>query len=103
MSAGTPVVGSRTGGIPEIIGEGETGYLIPIEPISVSDPETRDPKGFALGLAEAMNRIQRDPQLGRRLGEAARRRVEERFSWASIAAQTLDFYKDLASRGVDLD
>ena len=102
MSAGTPVVATRTGGIPEIVVEGETGYLVPIEPISVSDPETRDPQGFALGLAEAMNRILRDPQLGRRLGEASRRRVVEKFSWASIAAQTLDFYKDLASRGVDL-
>jgi starch synthase len=49
-----------------------------------------------------MNRILRDPALGKALGAASRRRVEERFSWASIAAQTLDFYRDLASRGVDL-
>ena len=102
MSTGTPVVATRTGGIPEIVVEGETGYLISMEPTSVSDPETRDPEGFALGLAEAMNRILRDPDLGKRLGAASRKRVEERFSWASIAAQTLDFYKDLASRGVDL-
>jgi len=102
MSAGTPVVATRTGGIPEIVVEGETGYLVPLEPISVSDPETRDPEGFAHGLADAMNRILRDPALGKALGAASRRRVEERFSWASIAAQTLDFYRDLASRGVDL-
>src|ERR1035437_659233 len=85
MSAGTPVVGTRTGGIPEIVVEGETGYLVPIVPISVSDPETRDPEGFARGLADAMNRILRDPALGNALGAASRRRVEERFSWASMA------------------
>lgn len=102
MSACTPVVATRTGGIPEIIVEGETGYLVPIEPISVTDPEAREPEAFAAALAQAMNRILRDPALGRRMGEASRKRVLEKFSWASIAAQTLDFYKDLASRGVDL-
>jgi glycogen synthase len=98
MSCRTPVVATRTGGIPEIIVEGETGYLVDKTAISATDPEARDPEGFALGLAEAMNRILRSPELGRELGEKARQRVVDHFSWASIARQTLAFYEEVAAR-----
>lgn len=98
MSCRTPVVATRTGGIPEIVVEGDTGYLVDIEHVSASDPEARDPEAFARGLAEAMNRILRSPELGKDLGERARDRVVDQFSWASIARQTLSFYVDVAER-----
>lgn len=98
MSCRTPVVATRTGGIPEIIVQGETGYLVDIEHVSVTDPEARDPEAFAKGLAEAMNRILRSPELGKELGERARTRVVDHFSWASIARQTLAFYVEVAER-----
>lgn len=98
MSCRTPVVATRTGGIPEIVVEGETGYLVDIEHISASDPEARDPEAFARGLAEAMNRILRSPEHGKELGERARSRVVDHFSWASIARQTLAFYVEVVER-----
>lgn len=98
MSCRTPVVATATGGIPEIIVEGETGYLVNIDHISATDPEARDPEAFATGLADAMNRILRSPELGKELGERARARVVDQFSWASIARQTLAFYVEVAER-----
>jgi len=98
MSCRTPVVATRTGGIPEIIVEGETGYLVDIDHISGTDPEARDPEAFAKGLAEAMNRILRSPEHGKELGEKARQRVVDHFSWKAIAKQTLAFYEEVAAR-----
>lgn len=98
MASRTPVVATRTGGIPEIVVHGETGYLVDIEPISAADPEAKDPEAFARGLAEGMNRILADPDLAHRMGRESRRRVEETFSWKAIAAQTLGYYEDVAAR-----
>lgn len=98
MACRTPVVATRTGGIPEIVVHGETGFLVDIEPVSSTDPEARDPQAFARGLAEAMNKILSNPDLASRMGAASRRRVEDKFSWKAIAAQTLSFYEDVAAR-----
>ena len=98
MASRTPVVATRTGGIPEIIVEGETGYLVDKTSLSPTDPEARDPEAFAAGLAEAMNRILRSPELARELGDKARQRVVDHFSWKAIAKQTLSFYEEVAAR-----
>ena len=98
MASRTPVVATRTGGIPEIVVEGETGFLVDLEPVSGSDPEARDPERFAEGLATALNRLLLDPELSRRMGDASRRRVEDIFSWRAIAARTLEFYEDVVAR-----
>jgi alpha-maltose-1-phosphate synthase len=98
MSCRTPVVATRTGGIPEIVVPGETGFLVDIEPVSATDPEAKDPEGFARGLADAMNKILTNPDLAHKMGLASRQRVEDKFSWKAIAAQTLSFYEDVASR-----
>jgi len=98
MACNTPVVGSAVGGIPEVVVEGETGFLVDVR-LSDSPPhDPSDPEGFVAGLAEAINRIALDPALARRLGDAGRRRVVEQFSWRSIAKQTLDLYKSLVER-----
>ena len=93
MASRTPVVATRTGGIPEIVVQGETGFLVDIVPTSPTDPEAQEPHKFAQALAEAMNRILTNPDLALQMGIASRRRVEEKFSWRSIAEQTLRFYQ----------
>lgn len=94
MACRAPVLASATGGIKEIVVDGETGYLIPFE----QDPVTSfpvDPEKFARDLAAGINRLLEDPDNCRRFGNAGRRRVEEIFSWSTIAQQTLRLYEKL--------
>jgi alpha-maltose-1-phosphate synthase len=95
MACETPVVASAVGGIPEIIVEGETGLLVPVEAEGGGTFEPRDPEAFSAGLAERINELLADPDRRAAMGRAARLRVLERFSWERIAAATLDFYGEL--------
>jgi len=100
MACETPVVASQVGGIPEVIIPDQTGLLVPFDPRSEIDVEPANPQRFSSDLAEAINRLLRDPQVSREMGKRARRRVEEHFSWASIAVKTLGFYQQtLEHRG----
>jgi alpha-maltose-1-phosphate synthase len=92
MACQAAVVASATGGIVEVVVDGETGFLVPLEqrPGSI-DPV--DPDGFAARFAERVNRLIADPELAHRMGEAGRRRVMEHFSWPSIAEQTVQVYE----------
>ncbi len=96
MACQTPVVASAVGGIPEIIVNGETGFLVPLQPVSAANFEPRDPETFARALAEHTNLILEDSEKRQAMGVKARQRVEKYFSWSSIARQTLDFYTELA-------
>lgn len=96
MACETPVVASNVGGIPEVVVPGETGFLVDLE-LKPGTFEAVDPEGFSRALAEAINRIARDPELRRRMGQAGRRRVEEHFSWAAIARRTLELYRSVAA------
>ena len=94
MACRAPVVASATGGIKEVVVDGETGYLVPFD----QDPVTsfpRDPERFAKDLAARINELLQDPEKCRRFGDAGRRRVEEIFSWTAIAHQTIDLYQRL--------
>jgi starch synthase len=81
MACGTAVVGSRTGGIPEVVADGETGLLVP-----VGEPEP---------LADALNVLLRDPDRAEAMGQAGRKRAVSEFGWPAIAAQTADLYAEL--------
>jgi alpha-maltose-1-phosphate synthase len=81
MACHTPVVASAVGGIKEVVLPEVTGYLVP----------PAEPRA----LAEAINRVLRNPSHAREMGLAGRRRVEEHFSWASIARKTLGMYQEL--------
>jgi glycogen synthase len=95
MACETPVVASAVGGIPEIVVPGETGLLVPIDPIGGGSVEPRDPEAFADALASAVNELMADRERRATMGTAARARVVAHFSWQAIAAQTLGFYRDL--------
>ena len=84
MACGTAVVGSRTGGIPEVVADGETGLLVPPD-----DPAE---------LARALNMLLADPDRADAMGQAGRKRAVAEFSWTTIAVQTADLYAELTNR-----
>ena len=98
MACNTPVVAAKVGGIPEVVIPGETGLLVPIKTKGGADVEPADPDAFAKELAEAVNSIIDKPDTLAEMGKKSRKRVEEHFSWTSIAAKTLDFYTALAEK-----
>jgi glycogen synthase len=98
MACGTPVVASAVGGIPEVVGHGRTGLLVPFDPEGPADAEPANPRRFARDLAAAIDALMQSPQKRAALGRAARRHVEAHFSWQRIAAQTLSCYADLINR-----
>jgi alpha-maltose-1-phosphate synthase len=95
MACGTPVVASAVGGIPEIVVDGETGFLVPFSAGDDAFGSPADPAAFARDLATACNRLLADPELAARMGRAARARVEAEFAWPAIARQTLELYRAL--------
>jgi starch synthase len=97
MACRAPVVASATGGILEVVVEGETGHLVPFD----AHPETNfpnHPDQFARDLATRITALLNDPAKARQMGEAGRRRVEDHFSWTAIAAQTVRMYESLVPR-----
>ena len=98
MACETPVVASAVGGIPEVVEHGSTGLLVPPEVAGPTEVEPRHPEEFSKDLAVAVNRLLADPELRATMARTARKRVEEQFSWTSIARQTLDFYTRVIER-----
>ena len=94
MACQAPVVASATGGILEVVVDGETGYLVPFE----QDPVTTfpsNPTAFAHTLAEKLSDLLANPEKARQFGLAGRRRVEATFAWSAIADQTIELYRTL--------
>ena len=97
MACRAPVVASATGGIIEVVVDGETGYLVPFEQDQVTSFPV-DPDQFARDLAAKLTTLLKDPAACKRMGEAGRRRVEQHFAWSSIADQTIALYRELIDR-----
>jgi len=95
MACETAVVASAVGGIKEVVVDGETGFLVPLEQMEQSPFEAIDPERFARDLADRVNDLMRNVQLRKRFGEAGRKRVEEYFSWTKIAERTKALYEKL--------
>ena len=84
MACGAAVVGTATGGIPEVVDAGTTGWLVPIEQVQDGTGTPVDPDRFVA-----------DPERARAWGVAARRRVEDHFSWDAVAERTLEVYRSV--------
>jgi starch synthase len=100
MACETPVVASAVGGIPEVVEHGETGLLVVAEVISAAEVEPRHPEQFSRDLGAAINVLLDNPELRASMARKARARVEQQFSWTSIARQTLEFYQDVRAGAV---
>jgi alpha-maltose-1-phosphate synthase len=81
MACGTPVVASNVGGIPEVVSDAQTGFLVP--------------PGAPDLLAAAISSLVTDPARAAAMGQLGRQRVAAEFSWASVAAQTAALYTEL--------
>jgi len=95
MACGLAVVATATGGIPEVVVDGETGWLVPIEQVPGGSGIPVDPDRFVSDLAAALNDALADPIRARAFGQAGRRRAVESFSWSSIGDQTLEVYRSV--------
>jgi len=81
MSCGTPVIATRAGALPEIVGCDGAGILVP--------------PGDPAALAAAIKQVLSDGRLRTEMGEKARRRIEELFSWEVAARKTLEVYREV--------
>jgi len=93
MACGLAVVATATGGIPEVVVHGETGWLVPIEQVTDGSGIPEDPHRFVSDLAAALNEAISDPVRARAYGQAGRVRAMESFSWSSIGDQTMTVYE----------
>ncbi|WP_406005552.1 glycogen synthase [Streptomyces sp. NBC_00637] len=86
MACGTPVVASRVGGIPEVVEDGVSGTLVPVD------------EDFEAGLARALDAVLGDPAAGRRMGEAGRARAVGEFGWDAVARRTVRLYEEIVKQ-----
>jgi starch synthase len=98
MACEAAVVATATGGIVEVVVDGETGLLVPFEPTDDGLRDPVDPAGFAAGIAERVNALVADPARAEAMGRAGRQRVLEHFAWPAIAEQTAALYRELAQK-----
>ena len=92
MACETAVVASAVGGIKEVVVEGETGFLVPIDFVEGTF-KLANPEKFSRDLATRINQLMKDRQLREKFGKAGRKRAEEYFSWTKIAAKTKALYQ----------
>lgn len=95
MACGAPVVGTATGGIPEVVDDGVTGRLVPIEQAEDGTGTPLHPERYVADLARVLTDVLSDPELARQMGEAGRARAERDFGWDRISKRTQEIYRSL--------
>jgi starch synthase len=93
MACRIPVVATATGGIPEVVEDGKTGILVPIEQMHDGSGKPLDEAKFVSDFASALNQMLEHPDIAG-FGLRGRIRVEEHFSWDQIAKDTINVYRD---------
>ncbi|KRB37948.1 glycogen synthase [Microbacterium sp. Root180] len=99
MACGAAVVGTATGGIPEVVVDGVTGRLVPIDQVQDGTGTPTDPEKFVADLAAVLTEVVSDPERARAYGRAGRERATNDFSWQSIADQTAALYAEVTASG----
>ncbi|MFD5225631.1 glycogen synthase [Microbacterium sp. NPDC058342] len=97
MACGAAVVGTRTGGIPEVVEDGVTGRIVPIEQLQDGTGTPVDPEQFVSDLAETLSEVTGDPGRAAQYGAAGRERARTLFSWDAIADTTRALYEELSA------
>jgi glycogen synthase len=92
MACETAVVASAVGGIKEVVVDGETGFLVPVDFVEEAF-KLKNPEKFSRDLAARINQLMKDRQLREKFGKAGRKRAEEMFSWSRIAEKTKALYQ----------
>ena len=95
MACGAPVVGTATGGIPEVVLDGETGIIVPIDQVDDGTGTPRDPEAFVRDLAAGLTRMVSDPERAREMGRRGLQRAVDTFSWKQIGRDTVEVYETL--------
>jgi starch synthase len=96
MACQAAVVATATGGIPEVVADGETGLLVGIEQVPDGSGTPVDPDRFTADLAAAITQLLDDPERAAAMGAAGRRRAVDHFSWSTIAERTVQLYRSVA-------
>ena len=92
MACETPVVASCVGGIKDVVVQGETGFLVDVDPVASDNSEPADPKKFAMALAARMNELVADEKLRHDMGRKGRERVVAKFGWGAVAEKVFNVY-----------
>ncbi|HST85242.1 MAG TPA: glycogen synthase [Kineosporiaceae bacterium] len=95
MACEAVVVGTITGGIPEVVEDGVTGRLVPIDQLTDGTGTPTDPERFVADLAAVLTEVTADRAKAREYGRAGRLRAEQHFSWDTIAERTLEVYRSV--------